>query len=145
LGELEWQHAHPNEVRSVDPLVRLRDHGLNPEQRRALRGPVPRGARTVLLASQHHEWSARSQVVLRRLVNRRLWCVRNGEVLGESSFCPRCKLVAKPNVGERAADLDLMIAPPGPVGVEILPLYTVLGQVLPSGRVRLDGASRAYV
>src|SRR5450759_3278896 len=38
--ELEWQDAHPNQVRTVDPFVALGDDGADAEQPRALRRPV---------------------------------------------------------------------------------------------------------
>src|SRR5215218_973864 len=52
LGELQRQDAHPNEVGAVDALEGLGDHGLHPEQVRALGGPVARGARAVLAARE---------------------------------------------------------------------------------------------
>jgi hypothetical protein len=39
--ELQRQDAHPDEVGAVDPFERFGEHGADPEQRRAFRGPVP--------------------------------------------------------------------------------------------------------
>src|SRR4029079_14129540 len=47
---LEREDPHHQEVRAVDPLVALRDHGLHAEQFRPLRRPVARGPGAVLLA-----------------------------------------------------------------------------------------------
>ena len=55
VGELQRQHAHADEVRAVDALERLRDHGAHAEQVRALRRPVARRARAVLLAGEHDQ------------------------------------------------------------------------------------------
>ena len=49
---LEREDAHHQQVRAVDPLVALGDHGADAEERRALRGPVAGGAGAVLLAGE---------------------------------------------------------------------------------------------
>ena len=59
--ELQRQDAHHQQVRAVDPLVRLGDHRAHAEQVRPLRRPVARRARAVLLAGD-----ARSSARLRR-------------------------------------------------------------------------------
>ena len=55
VRELERQHAHPDEVRPVDALEALDEHRPHAEQLRALRGPVARRTRAVLLAGEHDE------------------------------------------------------------------------------------------
>ena len=40
--ELERQDAHPDQVRTVDPLVALGDDGPDAEESRAFRRPIPR-------------------------------------------------------------------------------------------------------
>ena len=45
----------PDEVRPVDPLERLGDHGADAEQQRALGRPVARRAGAVLLAGDDDE------------------------------------------------------------------------------------------
>src|SRR4029077_20404648 len=40
--EHQWDHAHADQVGAVDALERLRDHGADAEQGRALGGPVAR-------------------------------------------------------------------------------------------------------
>ncbi len=53
--ELERQHPHADEVRAVDALVALGQHRAHAEQQRALRRPVARRTRAVLLARDHDE------------------------------------------------------------------------------------------
>src|SRR4051812_31212943 len=48
--ELQRHDAHADQVRAVNALVALGDHGTDAEQRGAFRGPVARAARAVLLA-----------------------------------------------------------------------------------------------
>src|SRR3990170_1174269 len=62
IQELQGQHAHPDEVAAVDPLVALGDHGPHPEKRRPLGGPVPGRPAAVLLARQHDERDALAPV-----------------------------------------------------------------------------------
>ena len=40
VAELERQHAHADEVRTVDALEALGDHGADAEEQGALGGPV---------------------------------------------------------------------------------------------------------
>ncbi len=58
VGELQRQHAHPDQVRAVDALEALGDHGPHAEQLRALGRPVARGARAVLPAGEHDQVDA---------------------------------------------------------------------------------------
>src|ERR671914_606181 len=53
LRELQWQHAHPDQIGPVDSLVGLGDHEPHPQQARPLGGPVPRRPGAVFLARQH--------------------------------------------------------------------------------------------
>ena len=78
--ELQGQDAHADQVRAVDALERLRDHGAHAKQERTLRGPVARGATAVLLAREHHEGDALLRVALGRVEDRHLLLVR--EVAG---------------------------------------------------------------
>ena len=74
--ELERQHAHPDEVRAVDPLVALGDDGPDAEQRRPLGRPVARRARAVLAAGDDDERHALGPVAHRGVVDERLLAVR---------------------------------------------------------------------
>src|SRR4051794_6461231 len=128
LGELQRQHAHAHEVRAVDALEGLRDHGPHAQQVGALGGPVAGGARAVLLARQHDERRALVGVAHRRVVDRQLL------LLGELQREPADQLlagdlVAQADVGERAAHHHLMVAAAGAVGVEVLVRDPVLVEV----------------
>ena len=50
--ELQRHDAHADQVRAVDALVALGDHGADAEQRGAFRGPVARRAGAVFLAGE---------------------------------------------------------------------------------------------
>ena len=52
-----------------------------------------------------------------------------GQVQGDPALGARGQLVAQPDVGEGAPHHDLVVAPSGPVGVEVGPLDAVVGQV----------------
>src|SRR5207244_4548730 len=73
---LERQDPHHQEVRAVDPLVALGDHGSHAQEVRPLCRPVARRARAVLLAGEDDERHALGEISLRRLVDRRLLAVR---------------------------------------------------------------------
>src|SRR5690606_31932322 len=113
------------------------------EQRGALRGPVARRARAVLLAAEHDERDARLRVVLRRVVDRGL--LAREEVARESALDARYELVAQPDVGEGATDHDLVVAAARAVGVEVASVDPALREVLARGAVGLDRAGRGDV
>ena len=86
--EHQRQHAHADQIRAMDALEALRDHGADAEQTRALRRPVARGAGAVFLAGEHHERHLLLLVLHRGVVDRHLLAV--GIVLGDAAFgrCP---------------------------------------------------------
>src|SRR5215207_528391 len=133
LRELEWQDAHPDQVGAVDPLEALGHHRADAEQRGSLRGPVPRGARAVLLAGQHHQRHTLVGVRHRGLVDRGLLAVR--QVAGEAALA-LTQAVAEADVGEGAADHHLVVAAPRAVRVEVTDLDALLDQP-PAGRAVL--------
>src|SRR5690606_18776271 len=55
VAELQREDTHSDEVRAVDALERLCDHGAYSEQEGSLRRPVARRARTVLGARDHDQ------------------------------------------------------------------------------------------
>ena len=79
-----------------------------PEQVRALGGPVARRARPVLLAGQDAQRDALLGGGHRRLVDRRLLAVPDGD----AALGARRELVAQADVGERAAHHHLVVAAP---------------------------------
>ena len=68
-----------------------------------------------------------------------------GQVAGVAALGAGGELVAQPDVGEGAADHHLVVAAPGPVGVEVPRLHPVPGQVAACGGVRPDRAGRGDV
>ena len=143
VQELERQDAHHQEVRAVDPLVRLRDHRAHAEQVRPLRRPVARRARAVLLAGEHDRRHAFGAVAARDVEDRAFLAV--GEMHRPRSLAALDELVAEADVRERAAHHHLVVAAPRAVRVELAPLDAVLDQVLPGRRVGADRAGRRDV
>src|SRR6266566_1650606 len=68
VEELQRQDPRHQEVRAVNPLVRLRDHRAHAEELRSLRGPVSRRARAILLAGDDDERRASREIALRGVV-----------------------------------------------------------------------------
>ncbi len=90
-------------------------------------------------------------IVLTRVVDERLRSALLREVAGVAALHLVAvvdgahELVLQADVRERAADHDLVVAAARAVGVEVLALDAVLGQVLPGRAVDLDVAGRADV
>ena len=99
----------------------------------------------VLLAAEDHERRALGLVVLARVVDERLRAVGLGEVARVAALDAVEELVLQADVRERAADHDLVVAATRAVGVEVLAVDAVLGQVLTGRAVGLDGTGRADV
>ena len=110
----------------MDALEALRDHGLHAEKRGALGRPVPRRARPVLRAADHHEGDAGLAVGHGRVEDRRLRAVGP---LGVAALDPVEHLVADADVGEGAAHHDLVVAAARSVGVEFARRDLPVGQV----------------
>ena len=143
VGILEREHAHHQQVRAVDPLVALGDHRADAEQLRALRRPVARGARAVLLAGQHDQRRALGAVALGDVEDRALLAARH--VHGPRALAAGHEQVAQAHVRERPAHHHLVVAAAGAVRVELAALDAVLDQVVPGRAVRLDRAGRRDV
>ena len=114
--ELEGQDAHAHQVAPVDALVRLRYHGLHPQDAGALCGPVSGRAAAVLLAGQNDDGNAFREVLhgavkdVQFLARRLVHGPRGG---------PAHHFVDEPDVGEGSPGHDCVVAPAGPVGVEL--------------------------
>src|SRR5262249_40067246 len=78
--ELERRDPHHQEVRAVDPFVRVRYRGAHAQQVRPLRRPVARRAGAVLLAGDDDGRYSLAAVALGHLVDRALLAV--GQVHG---------------------------------------------------------------
>ena len=55
--ELQRKHAHADQIRAMDALEALRNHGANAQQQNAFRGPVARRSRAVFLACDDDQWN----------------------------------------------------------------------------------------
>src|SRR5207248_3805391 len=108
--------------RPVDPLEALRDRRADAEQQRSLRRPVARRPRAVLLARDDDEWHALGPVALRRVEDRRFL---TGREVTRPVALPLDKLVAQPDVAERASCHHLMVATPRAEAVEVEPVDSV--------------------
>ena len=118
VGVLERDDAHPDQVRAVDALVRLGDHGAHAEEVRALGRPVARRARAVLLAREDDQRHAFLVVALGGVEDRHLLAVR--EVRRPRSLAALHEQVAKAHVGEGTAQHHLVVPAPRAVRVEVL-------------------------
>ena len=103
----------------------------DPEQLGALRRPVARGSGAVVLAGEHDERGLLLCVPHRGVIDRHLLAGSVGEVLRDAALGARRELVAQADVRERAAHHHLVVAAPGPVGVEVDRLDASLPQVRP--------------
>ena len=121
----------------MNALVALGDDRADAQQLRAFGCPVARGAGAVFLAGENHEWDSSLGVVLGGIVNEALFTAE--EVPRVTTFDAVEKKVFETDVCEGATDHDLVVAAARAVGVEILAVHAVLAQVLPGGRVGLDG------
>ena len=99
----------------MDAFERFGDHRPYAEQTGALGRPVARRAGAVLLTAQDYQRNVLRRIVLRGVVDERLRAAGLGEVAGVAAGDPALndgveKLVAQPDVGERAADHHLVVA-----------------------------------
>jgi hypothetical protein len=137
---LERQHPRPHEVRSMDPLVALRDHEPHPEQRGPLRRPIAAGSAAVFLAGEERERDSLVAVPLGRVEDREHLAAR--QVRGPRTLGPGCELVAEPDVREGAPHHHLVVPAAGPVRIELGGGHTVLLEISARRRIRLDRARR---
>ena len=101
----------------MDALEALGQHRLDAEQERAFRGPVSRRSGSVFLAGDHQERHAVGLVPHRRVVDRHHLALRKER--RPSAFRSRRQLIAQPDVRERAAHHDFVIAAARAVRIEI--------------------------
>ena len=141
--ELQRQDPHPDEVRPVDALEALGDHGSDPEEQRALRRPVPRRAGAVLAPGDHDARHALRSVSARDVIDEALLAVR--QVDGVRTLALAGERIPQPDVAEGPADEHLVVAPPRPVRVELQRLHAVLLEPRPGGRPGDDRAGRRDV
>ena len=107
----------PDEVGAMDTLEALGQDGPDPEQGGALRRPVAGRAGSVFAAGEDDEGRALGCVAHRGVVDERL--VARGEMDRVRPLPGIDQAVAQADVGEGAADHDLVVAPPCPIRVEL--------------------------
>src|SRR2546427_3023290 len=145
--ELEGEHTHADEVRAMDALEALHDHRAHPQEQRALRRPVARAARAVLLAAEHHGRDAFGDVFHRRFVDRHLFA--RGLMEGNSALGARAvglhrkHQVLDAHVAEGAAHHDLVVAAARAEAVELGHRHVMLLQINAGGGRGLDRARGA--
>ena len=144
-GELQREDAHADQVGAVDALVGLGDDGLHAQQRGALGGPVARRAGAVLLAGRGRRAGCPRRCSSRDASKTLVTSPSGGEVARDAALGAGRELVAQADVGEGAADHDLVVAAARAVGVEVALLDAVLGEVAARRAVLLDRAGRADV
>ena len=127
LLEHQREHAHADQVGTMDALEGLRDHGADAEQDRALGRPVARRAGAVFLAGEYHQRHVVGLVAHGRVVDRHALLVRI--VNGDAALDARHHLVLDADIGERAAHHDLVIAAPRAVLVEVLRAHLMIAQI----------------
>ena len=143
VQELAGQHAHADQVRTVDSLESFRHHRLHAQQVRALGRPVTRRAGAVFLAREHHQRHALGLVLHGRVVDRHLFARR--VVDGVAAFFAAQHQVLDADVGEGAAHHHVVVAAARAVAVEVGRLHAATLQELAGRRAGLDVAGRADV
>ncbi|GIX63876.1 mitochondrial import receptor subunit Tom40 [Babesia caballi] len=129
--ELQRQNAEADQVGAVDALEGLRDDGADTQQGGALGGPVARAAGAVLLAGDDDEAGAVGAVALRSVEDAEHLAGREVDGLGALVGAEQ---VREANVGEGAANHDLVVAAARAVGVEVARLHAAGEQKLRGGR-----------
>ena len=132
--ELQRQHAHANEVRTVDAFEAFDDHRAHTQQDRALRRPVAAGAGAVFLAADHDQRCAFGLVLHRGVVDRHLLAI----VGGVATLDAGDHFVLDADIGKGAAHHHFVVAAARTVGVEVLLRHLVRQQELAAGAVFLD-------
>src|SRR5471032_964872 len=140
--ELQWQHAHADQVRAVNTLERAGDHGFHAQQLRTFGRPVARRAGAVLFAAKHHGRRASSNILHRCVVDRHLFAGRlvdRDAAFDCRTVClGRDHAVFDTHVGEGAAHHDFVVAATRAVGVEVRFQDAVFLQPLACRAVFLD-------
>ena len=124
----------------MDPLEALGQHGTHPEQHRPFGRPVSRRARAVVLACEHDQWDSLVVVTLGRLEDAELLAA--WQVPGHASLDAWHQGVAQADVGERAAQHHLVVAPSGAERVEVASRHAVIEEPTPGRSIRRDRPSR---
>ena len=146
--EHEGRNAHADQVRAVDALEALGDHGAHAEQVRALGRPVARRAGAVFLAGENDERNALVLVAHGGVVDEHPLArgmVDGVAALDHVAALVLHHLVLDADIGEGAAHHDFVVAAPRAVLVEVGDRDLVLLQVFAGRRGRPDVAGRRDV
>src|SRR5690606_27013473 len=106
VAEAQRQHAHADQVATVDPLEALGDHRLDAQQECPFGRPVAARSGAVLVAAEHHQWGLRGDIFHRRVVDE--LDLPGREVGRDAALGPGRDLVADPDVGEGPSHHDLV-------------------------------------
>ena len=88
----------------------LGDNRANTQKARALCSPVSRRARSVLFATENHQWCRIGLVVFRSIKDKGLRRIWLSEVTCVAAFDIAKKLIAKSDVCEGSANHNLVIS-----------------------------------
>ena len=138
VHELAGDHAHADEIRTMDTLEAFGDDGFDAEQHRAFGGPIARGARAVLLAREDDERRTGSLILHRRVVDRHR--LVGGQVDRDAALGTRRQQIAQPDVGEGATHHDFVVTTACTVGIEVHFLDAVRFEVSSSRTAACDVA-----
>jgi hypothetical protein len=136
-GKQQRQNAHVDEVRSVDALKGLREHGPHAEIALPLGGPIARGAAAERLAGNNERGNSTGGVDAAGLEDR-----------ARPPFRPQRRdaaaraidhFVEQVGIGERAANRNRMVAAPRGISAEICGLDAVRGKIVGRRTMRPDG------
>src|SRR5262245_15245565 len=134
--ELQRQHAHSDQVATVNPLEALGDDRSHAQQPRPLRRPIARAARAVLLAGDHDQRRPFGLILHRRVIDAHLLASRI--MFRHAAFHAGDHQVLDAHVGEGAARHDAVVAATRAVTVEVGHIDVSSDQVLPRRRGRFD-------
>src|SRR5947207_4643606 len=117
FSELQWQHAHADQIRPMNALEARRHDRFHAEQPRSLRRPVATRSRPVLVPGENDERNGSRLIFHRRVVDRHLLAI--GMMNRHAPFRARDHQVLDPDVGKCSASHHQIVAPPRTVAVKI--------------------------
>src|SRR6185369_10912057 len=125
--ELAGQHAHSNQITTMDTLETLCDHRFDTKQPRSFRRPVARTARAVLLTSDDHERHILRLITHRSVVNAHAFAIRL--IDRHTALNPRNHEVLDAHVSKRSTNHHFVITTPRAITVEVFDIDAAFLQV----------------
>jgi hypothetical protein len=140
---LQGQNPHAYQVRAVDAFVTFCDDGFDPEPHGSLGGGVTRRSSPILFASQCDQRNTLSSVALCSLKD-------GHQVPAGLMRCPGIlfsvsQSIAQADIGPGAACNHFVVASACAVGIEILSLDSMFGQITPSRTLESNIASWCHM